>query len=930
MPWIDVEHAGSSMPNANSELGRAMKRHADYSNFLIEAALTLDKQQQLKKDTNENFLDHINVNDEEGDKDGYYNSNNNLMECISSNNTKPGCLPFVTVIHREEGSGRHLVNERDIIDQARQMCSGNTNDDLYSSPNTTNDGWCRDSKIKSSDRWRRRQQCKVIRVDLGRMSLGEQASILQSTSILIGVLGSGLHNSIFMRSDNKAMIMFAPNDWCNYVTHVGNEAITNDLHVMIACQERNKDEMYNKQWHTMAWSARAWRQGPWRTKDVPVEVDLEVFKTLLSKAMNLSLSPSPSSSSHFVPSHHIIVTEVPDHMIIYRLLPPPPMLLNSDDGKSSSSNSTTHQPIPIPLFNNHFLHFDSGRAIACLSYPYWGVAMPIQQVKGEGGEGLQLSLQAYVLLDSIPSESLDHVHFCLEAGEGSDLAVSCWPHTKLSERSPLIITISRPDRRFLLHTWLTVHNGHGRERKKWPGSDNYYVWNGSNQNERKREEVSFFSGGGCFRPVLGLPSLPKHRIQQNIRNWLRTTKQQQYDDVLDSNASCLCDFESMASGIIHQPVFKFGILIDEPESDDENLKRLREWEEYSKNFPLATGMTVSPLNSISMVENRSACLKKEGKQPPHLPRYIMANACSTESIEIAKNEACLSVMTIITSHELGTKVCKAISLELMSRAAVELEAHQIGLPSQQLWPTPQRPFIFFHLEKCGGSSVRSILASSASRRRLHALIPCYTSPPAEEEELATATATDSHSFFSYTYNPSDKECLQFNLNQLSLSAQKKISVLAMHHVNGFHSWQDLPSISNKQEAGGVGAAAMPFDCFVMLRNPIERAISLFSTRIRVINTQTGVEISLNSLSVADLTAIIRSESDGIGKRRPNHDSGFDVDDIFVDAGMSDAACKMLCGATRLHGRRVSDPVPSTLPYDLNTAKDHLSKYVRYG
>ncbi len=897
-----------------------MKRHADYSNFLIEAALTLDKQKRRKKDENENILGHIDVNDE----DGYDSSNNNLKECISSNNTKPGCLPLVTVIRREEGSGRHLVNERDIINQAKQMCGGNTNDDFYSPPNTTDDGWCRESKMKSSDRrWQR--QCKVIRVDLGRMSLGEQALILQSTSILIGVLGSGLHNSIFMRRDYKAMIMFAPNDSCNYVTHIGNEAIVNGVHVMIACQERNKDETYNKQWHTMAWSARAWRQGPWRTKDVPVEVDLEVFKILFSKAMNLSLSPSLSSSSHFVPSHHIIVTEVPDHMITYRLLLPPPMLSNGDEGKNSSSNSITHQPIPIPLFSNPFLHFDSGRAIACLSFPYWGVAMPIQQVIGERGEGLQLSLQAYVLLDSIPSESLDHVHFCLEVGEGSDLAVSCWPHTKLSERSPLIITISRPDKRFLLHTWLTVHNGYGRERRKWPGSDNYYALNGLNfvsskQNERTKDEFSF--SGGCFRPVLGLPSLPIHRMQQNIRNWLRTTKQQY--DVLDSNASCLCDFESIANGVIHQPVFKFGILIEEAESDDD-LESLQECEEYSKNFPLATGMTVSPLNNISMVENRSACLKKEGKQPQRLPRYIMADACSTESVEIAKNEACLSVMTNITSHELGTKVCKAISLELMSRAAVELAAHQIGLPSQQLWPTPQRPFIFFHLEKCGGSSVRSILASSASRRRLHALIPCYTSPLAEEEE-ESAAATDSSSFFSYTYNPSDKECLQFNLNQLSLSAQKKISVLAMHHVNGFNAWQDLPSVSNKQEAG---AAEMSFDCFVMLRHPIERAISLFSTRMRVISTRTGVELSLNSLSAADLTAIIGFQSEGSGKRRPNHDSGFDVDDIFVDAGISDAACKMLCGATRLHGYRVLDPLPSTLPYDLNTAKDHLSKYVRW-
>ncbi len=55
-----------------------------------------------------------------------------------------------------------------------------------------------------------------------------------------------------------------------------------------------------------------------------------------------------------------------------------------------------------------------------------------------------------------------------------------------------------------------------------------------------------------------------------------------------------------------------------------------------------------------------------------------------------------------------------------------------------------------------------------------------------------------------------------------------------------------------------------------------------SARMRLLNTRTGNELSLNSLSAADLTAIIRSESAGIGKRRPSHDSGLQVDDdIFV-------------------------------------------------
>lgn len=43
--------------------------------------------------------------------------------------------------------------------------------------------------------------------------------------------------------------------------------------------------------------------------------------------------------------------------------------------------------------------------------------------------------------------------------------------------------------------------------------------------------------------------------------------------------------------------------------------------------------------------------------------------------------------------------------------AAELEAHvvdsaPVALPPYQVEPTPTRPFIFFHLDKCGGSTAR--------------------------------------------------------------------------------------------------------------------------------------------------------------------------------------------------------------------------------
>ncbi len=65
------------------------------------------------------------------------------------------------------------------------------------------------------------------------------------------------------------------------------------------------------------------------------------------------------------------------------------------------------------------------------------------------------------------------------------------------------------------------------------------------------------------------------------------------------HAKCLCGFDSLANGIVHQPVIKFGILIEEEEVESNDLEGscLLEWNDESKNF--------QPRNYISMVENQS-------------------------------------------------------------------------------------------------------------------------------------------------------------------------------------------------------------------------------------------------------------------------------------------------------------------------------------
>jgi hypothetical protein len=85
------------------------------------------------------------------------------------------------------------------------------------------------------------------------------------------------------------------------------------------------------------------------------------------------------------------------------------------------------------------------------------------------------------------------------------------------------------------------------------------------------------------------------------------------------------------------------------------------------------------------------------------------------------------------------------------QAAISQLAAQ--LPSRQLTPSPDSPFVFLHNRKCGGSTMRQALVSAAELHNLTAIIPCF--PPVND-------------------------CYQYNLRNIAAEVLDRVSIAGGH------------------------------------------------------------------------------------------------------------------------------------------------------
>ena len=229
------------------------------------------------------------------------------------------------------------------------------------------------------------------------------------------------------------------------------------------------------------------------------------------------------------------------------------------------------------------------------------------------------------------------------------------------------------------------------------------------------------------------------------------------------------------------------------------------------------------------------------------------------------------VAAFCRNHKLPRGACADVALAALREVRGAAAAIAVGLPLVQRAPTPERPFVFLHHEKCAGSSLRRYLVRAAKKRGVGFFVPCYDGGGVYRE---------------------DERCYAFDLSNATAAsggAPPALAATAGHFNWGV--WDALPSSKHD-----------PPPCLSLVRHPIDRAISLFYERVYQRDDHLGGR-RLNDWSVSDFEWLL-----GAFKG-----SAFSM---WRDEGFCDQVCKNLLGLAINRGR--TPAAVDALPADVTS------------
>ena len=120
------------------------------------------------------------------------------------------------------------------------------------------------------------------------------------------------------------------------------------------------------------------------------------------------------------------------------------------------------------------------------------------------------------------------------------------------------------------------------------------------------------------------------------------------------------------------------------------------------------------------------------------------------------------------------------------------------IPEVQLVPTPSNPFVFLHHEKTAGSSLRRYITRASKDNAHKFYVPCFDRDAIYHEDL---------------------RCYSFDLKNATEDNGGIVGELSV--MGGHFPW----NVWLDNQPGSIPS------CFVMMRQPIERAISLYYERV---------------------------------------------------------------------------------------------------
>ena len=177
-----------------------------------------------------------------------------------------------------------------------------------------------------------------------------------------------------------------------------------------------------------------------------------------------------------------------------------------------------------------------------------------------------------------------------------------------------------------------------------------------------------------------------------------------------------------------------------------------------------------------------------------------------------------------------------------TRSAVRWRRHAPGvdilsvLPPIQQVPSPDWPFILFHLRKTGGSAFRPRLAQAADELNLTFFVPCLEKRDRNSVNKIGLPRGDHMA-----------SCHQYHLGSLVGRRLNRISVFAGHFF-----WD----ASALQSPSVMVPGTAPFSCFIMVREPVSRFQSCYTERF-----QKTIGLPLNKLSMRVLNGVLTNYSE---------------------------------------------------------------------
>jgi len=182
------------------------------------------------------------------------------------------------------------------------------------------------------------------------------------------------------------------------------------------------------------------------------------------------------------------------------------------------------------------------------------------------------------------------------------------------------------------------------------------------------------------------------------------------------------------------------------------------------------------------------------------------------------------------------------------------------LPVIHQLPSPQDRFVFLHVEKSGGSTMRQYIVDSAISHGLNYIVPCFDNVPCDVFELSDVRLQNT---------------IPFHITNVSV-------------VAGHFDYSLFSDVSADEPTP-------TFSCLLLGRSPIQRIKSYYYHRCYTNKDCVGYQRPINDLSVDEMHEIM--------KIRTSNNL------IIQDEGMENAYCRALAGnGRRTTGKSIYDDI----------------------